>query len=65
MPLNDARNLVEKMREDQNFRKKLLDTPGPEELASFLESEALVFDQRELIGAMAECMSQLEQEMGA
>ncbi len=65
MPLNDACKFVEKMKDDQNFRKKLLDAPGPEELASFLESEALVFDQRELIGAMAECMSQLEQEMGA
>ncbi len=63
MPLNDARKFVEKMREDHNFRKKILDTAVPEELASFLQSEALLFDQRELVGAMAECMAQLDPEM--
>lgn len=63
MPLNDARIFVTKMREDHNFRKKVLDASGPEDLSSFLHSVGLQFDQRELAGAMAECMAQLEQEM--
>ena len=64
MPLNDACRFVAKMREDHNFRKKALETTGPEDLASFLHAEGLLFDQRELVGAMAECMAQLEQQMG-
>jgi hypothetical protein len=63
MALNDARKFVEKMREEPKFRRNALDVKSTEELASFLQSEALQFDKRELVGAMAECMAQLEQEM--
>ncbi len=63
MPLSDARLFVAKMREDYSFRKKVLDTAGPEDLSSLLHAEGLRFDQRELAGAMAECMAQLEQLM--
>jgi predicted ribosomally synthesized peptide with nif11-like leader len=63
MSPNDARSFVVKMREDDSFRKKVLEATGPEDLASFLNSEGLLFDQRELVGAMAECMAQLEQQM--
>lgn len=63
MALNDARKFVEKMKEDPNFRRNALDVKGPEELASFLQSNALQFDKRELVGAMAECMAQLEEEI--
>jgi len=59
MSINNARIFVEKMREDYNFRNKALETTGPEDLSSFLYSEGLIFDQRELVGAMAECMQQL------
>lgn len=62
MSLNDARSFVVKMREDHNFRKKAQEAAGPEDLASFLQAEGLLFDQRELVGAMAECMAQLEQQ---
>lgn len=64
MPLNDARRFVAKMREDHNFRRKALEAAGSEDLASLLHAENLLFDQRELVGAMAECMAQLEQQMG-
>lgn len=64
MPLNAARRFVAKMREDKEFRKKALAVSGPEDLAVFLGKEGLLFDQRELVGAMAECMAQLEQQMG-
>lgn len=63
MSLNDARSFVVKMREDQRFREKALEASGPEDLAGFLHAEGLLFDQRELVGAMAECMAQLEQQM--
>lgn len=64
MPLDDARDFVMKMRENREFRERCLQTNGPEELSSFLHGEGMRFDQRELVGAMAECMVQLEQRMG-
>jgi predicted ribosomally synthesized peptide with nif11-like leader len=60
MSLNNARRFVEKMREDQSFRNKALQTTGQEDLSSVLQAEGLIFDQRELVVAMAECMAQLE-----
>ena len=64
MAINNARRFVEKLREDQNFRKKALATTEPEDLLSFLQEEGLPFNQRELVEAMAECMEQLELQMG-
>ena len=63
MSLNNARRFVEKMREELSFRNKVLQTPGLEELSSLLNAENLVFDKRELVVAMAECMQQLELQM--
>jgi len=63
MSLDNARRFVEKMREEQNFRNKVLGTSDQEELSSLLNAESLVFDKRELVGAMAECMQQLELQM--
>ncbi|MFC1633317.1 DUF3795 domain-containing protein [Planctomycetota bacterium] len=60
MAINNARGFVEKMRQDQNFRKKALATTELEDLFSFLQEEDLPFNQRELVEAMAECMEQLE-----
>ena len=65
MSVTNARRFVAKLREDHNFRKKVLDTAGPEELTAFLHTEGLLFDQRELVGAMAECMEQLELQTSA
>lgn len=65
MSLNDARIFVTKMKEDNGFRKKALEASSTEDLTSFLHSKGLRFDQRELVGAMAECMAQLEQQMGS
>lgn len=64
MSLDDARNFVVKLRENREFRKNALQTKDLDDLALFLRGEGLLFDQRELIGAMAECMAQLEQQMG-
>jgi hypothetical protein len=60
MSVNNARRFVEKLRQNQNFRKKTLATTGPEDLLSFLQQESLLFNQRELVEAMAECMEQLD-----
>lgn len=64
MSLDDARNFVVKLRENREFRKNALQTKDLEDLTLFLRKEGLLFDQRELISAMAECMAQLEQQMG-
>ena len=60
MAINNARRFVEKMKQDQNFRKKALATTGPEDLFLFLREEDLPFTQRELVEAMTECMEQLD-----
>ncbi len=65
MSINNARRFVEKLRKDQSFRKKALVTTGPEDLFSFLQEECLLFDLRELVEAMAECMEQLELQMSS
>lgn len=64
MPLKDARRFVVRMREDHDFRRRAMASSGPEDLPAFLASEGYVFDQGELIVAMAECMMQLERQMG-
>ncbi|MHC4435150.1 MAG: Nif11-like leader peptide family RiPP precursor [Planctomycetota bacterium] len=64
MAVNNARRFVEKMKQDEDFRRKALDAKGPEDLLSFLRQERLSFNQRELVEAMAECMEQLELETG-
>lgn len=64
MSIDNARRFVAKMREDHSFRRKAAGAAGPEDFAAFLNAEGLLFDQRELVGAMAECMTQLEQQMG-
>ncbi len=60
MSINNARRFVAKLKEDHKFRNKALETIGTEELSSFLQAEGLMFDQRDLVGAMAECMRQLD-----
>jgi len=59
MSIHNARRFIEKLRDDHDFRKKALAPSGPEDLSAFLSAEGLAFDQRELVGAMAECMQQL------
>lgn len=63
MSLNDARIFVEKMRENRDFRNRAAQTEGQENLFSLLQAEGLIFDQKDLVEAMAECMEQLELQM--
>ncbi len=61
MPLNDARRFVAKMRDDREFRNQAQNTETQEDLTTLLTEEGLRFDQGELVGAMAECMAQMEE----
>lgn len=65
MAIDNARRFVENMRQDKNFRKKALETKGPEDLLIFLREEDMPFNLRELVEAMAECMEQLELQKGS
>lgn len=67
MSITHARTFVERLKEDYDFRNKALTTSGTEELVAFLQTENLVFTQRELVGAMSECMEQqeLQAEIGS
>ena len=65
MSIDNARTFVAKLREDHEFKNKVLQTSGPEDLLLFLNEESLPFDQRELVGAMAECMEQLELQVSS
>jgi len=63
MALEDARRFVVRMRESREFREQAAHGSGPEALRDFLRREGMSFDQQELVGAMAECMEQMEQQV--
>ncbi len=65
MSIVNARKFVAKLREDHKFRNKVLKTTGPQDLFLLLQEESLLFNQRELVGAMVECMEQLELQSGS
>lgn len=60
MSINNARTFVAKLREDHKFRNKVLETTKLEDFFVFLKEESLTFNQREIVGAIIECMEQLE-----
>ena len=60
MAINNARKFLARLKEDHNFRNEVLETTGPDKLFLFLKKERLAFNQRELVGAMVECMEELE-----
>jgi len=63
MSLDNARKFVEKMKKDQDFRNRAAQAEGQENLFSLLQAEGFIFDQVDLVGAMAECMEQLDLQM--
>lgn len=60
MSLTNARTFVARLKENYDFRNKVLTTSSTEELVAFLRSKNLAFTRRELVGAVAECMQQQE-----
>jgi hypothetical protein len=49
------------MRENRDFREKVRNVFDKEALWSLVKSEGYDFDEKDLVGAMAECMSELEE----
>ena len=61
MSLNSAQLFVLKMREDREFRKKVKNVSDKEVLWNLVKSEGFDFDEKDLVGAMAACMTELEE----
>jgi predicted ribosomally synthesized peptide with nif11-like leader len=64
MTLESAQQLVSRMKEDKDFREKLAGVADTEALWELLAVEGFDFDERDLVGAMAACMTELEKAVG-
>ena len=60
MSLESAQQFVSRMREDKEFRAIVGQTDDTPALNVYLKRQGFDFDQRELVGAMAACMAELE-----
>ncbi len=60
MSLESAQQFVSRMREDEEFRATVGQTDDTLALNVYLKRQGFDFDQRELVGAMAACMAELE-----
>ena len=60
MSLENAQQFVSRMKEDKQFRNKVQNIADNKKLKEYLENQGYNFDERELIGAMAACMAELE-----
>jgi predicted ribosomally synthesized peptide with nif11-like leader len=63
MSLESAQQFVSKMKEDQDFRAKVQGFAEIESLKDFLKGQGYDFDERDLVGAMAACMAELNKMM--
>ena len=61
MTLESAQLFVVKMREDNNFREKVSGVADRESLWDLVKNEDFDFDERDLAGAMAACMTEMEE----
>ncbi len=60
MSLESAQQFVSRMKEDKEFRTAVEQNADTVTLIVFLRSQGYEFDQRELVGAMAACMAELD-----
>lgn len=63
MSLESAQQFVTRMKTDKSFRAKVQTITDNEATRDYLISQGFQFDQRELIGAMASCMAELDKMM--
>ena len=63
MSLESAQQFVSRMKSDKSFRAQAQSITGNEAIGDFLTRQGFEFDQRELIGAMAACMAELDKMM--
>jgi hypothetical protein len=60
MKLDDTRRFVLKMRDNSEFRDKVLKTESPEALEDLLRQEGIQLDKQEIADAMADYMMQMD-----
>lgn len=60
MSSESAQQFVSRMKEDKAFRATVQQVADVVGLNNYLRGQGFEFDQRELIGAMAACMTELD-----
>lgn len=60
MSLESAQQFVFRMKEDREFRTAVQRTTDTADLNDYLRTQGFEFNQRELVGAMAACMAELD-----
>ena len=60
MSLESAQQFVSRMKEDKEFRIRILQTDDSVALNVYLRGLGFEFNHRQLVGAMAECMADLD-----
>lgn len=60
MSLASAQQFVSRMKEDKKFRAAVQQVADVAELNDYLRDQGFEFNQRELVGAMAACMTELD-----
>ena len=63
MGLNSAKLFVKKMKEDTRFRDKVCHVKSKEAFWDLIHPEKFDFDERHLAGAMAACMTEMEESI--
>ncbi len=60
MSLTSAQLFVSKMKEDKDFKEKARSVSDKAALWNLVKGEGYDFDEKDLVGAMAACMTELE-----
>ncbi|MDH3344654.1 MAG: Nif11-like leader peptide family natural product precursor [Desulfobacteraceae bacterium] len=60
MDTDSAQLFVQKMRDDKDFRDTIQEISDRVELWEYIENKGYVFDECDLVKAMAACMVELE-----
>ena len=60
MSLDSAQQFVSRMKEDKEFRAAVGLTADTAALDAYLKNHGFEFNQRDLVGAMAACMAELD-----
>ncbi len=60
MTFDSAQTFVQKMRDDNKFREMIQNINDREKLWRTIKDKGFEFDERDLVQAMAACMTELE-----
>jgi predicted ribosomally synthesized peptide with nif11-like leader len=60
MTFDSAQAFVQKMRDDNKFREMMQNINNREKLWHTIKDKGFEFDERDLVQAMAACMTELE-----